>query len=282
MRLVQEGLKVGRNGSDGRISARGVIPLAWSYDHVGPLANSVYDAAAMLQVLAGYDAADPGSVDMPVPDFTSALDRPAARLRIGVVRTFFFDGLHPAVAAAIEKAMEVFRGLHGEIREVKLEVSTDRTLSSAESYAYHEEFMDRSPELYQPATLARIQSAAKTSAAAALRARRELDAARHAIRKVFDDVDILLTPTVPIPPPVIADLKARPEDLRPAELLLLRNTRPFNVWGIPAISIPCGFTAENLPIGLQLGAAPWREDLLLQAAYAYEQVTDWHTRVPSI
>jgi aspartyl-tRNA(Asn)/glutamyl-tRNA(Gln) amidotransferase subunit A len=273
---------VGLKATYGRVSARGVIPLAWSYDHVGPLAACVYDAAAMLQVLAGYDAADPASVDAPVADFTGALDRTPSKLRIGVARTFFFDDLHSEVAAAIEKAIELFRGLHAEIREVKLEVPADRTLSSAESYAYHEEFVSRSPELYQPATLARIQSAAKTSAAAALRARRELEAERHAIRKIFDEVDVLLTPTVPIPPPVIDDLKAHPETLRPAELLMLRNTRPFNVWGIPAISIPCGFASEKLPIGLHLAAAPWREELLLRCAYAYEQATDWHMRTPDM
>ncbi len=272
---------VGLKPTYGRVSARGVIPLAWSYDHVGPIANSVYDAAAMLQVLAGYDAGDPASVDTPVPDFTAALSQFPDRLRIGVPRAFFFDDLHPEVAATIEKAIQIFRDLHAEIHEVKLEVSTDRTLSSAESYAYHEEFVARSPELYQPATLARIQAGAKTSAAAALRARRDLDAARHSIRKVFDEGDVLLTPSVPIPPLAIADLKAHPENMRPAELLMLRNTRPFNVWGIPTISIPCGFTSDNLPIGLQLAAAPWREELLLQVAHAYEQATDWHTRTPS-
>jgi aspartyl-tRNA(Asn)/glutamyl-tRNA(Gln) amidotransferase subunit A len=273
---------VGLKPTYGRVSARGVIPLAWSYDHVGPIATCVYDAAAMLQVLAGYDAGDPASVDAPVPDFTGALNQALPKLRIGVPRAFFFDDLHSEIAAAIEGAIEFFRSLHAEIRDVTLEVSTDRTLSSAESYAYHEEFVARSPEGYQPATLARIQSAANTSAAAVLWARQELETARHAIREIFDEVDVLLTPTVAGPPPVIADLKARPESLRPAELLMLRNTRPFNVWGIPAISIPCGFTSGNLPIGLQLAAAPWREDLLLQAAHSYEQGTDWHMRTPAL
>jgi aspartyl-tRNA(Asn)/glutamyl-tRNA(Gln) amidotransferase subunit A len=273
---------VGLKPTYGRVSARGVIPLAWSYDHVGPIAACVDDAAALLQVLAGYDAGDPISADMPVANFTATIDHAFSKLRIGVPRSFFFDDLHPEVAAAIEKAIELFRGLHVDVRDVKLEVPVDRTLSSTESYAYHEEFVNRSPQLYQPATLARIQSAAQTSAAAALRARRELDSQRHSIRKMFDVVDILLTPTVPIPPPVIAGLKEHPETLRPAELLMLRNTRPFNVWGIPAISIPCGFTSGNLPVGLQLSAAPWREDLLLQAAHAYEQATEWHTRVPAI
>jgi aspartyl-tRNA(Asn)/glutamyl-tRNA(Gln) amidotransferase subunit A len=273
---------VGIKPTYGRVSARGVIPLSWSFDHVGPITNSVYDAAVMLQMLAGYDAGDPASTDTPVPDFTAALDQFPPKLRIGVPQAFFFDDLHPEVAQAIETAIKIFAGLHAEIRDVKLEVSTDRTLSSAESYAYHEPFVARSPELYQPATLVRIQSGAGITAAAALRARRELDASRHAIRRVFDDVDILLTPTVPIPPPAIADLKARPENLRPAELLMLRNTRPFNVWGIPAISVPCGFTKGGLPIGLQLAGPPWREDLVLEVAHAYEQATDWHTRAPSL
>jgi aspartyl-tRNA(Asn)/glutamyl-tRNA(Gln) amidotransferase subunit A len=273
---------VGLKPTYGRVSACGVVPLSWSYDHVGPLANSVYDAALMLQVLAGYHAADPASIDAPVPDFVTAIAPPTPKLRIGVPRAFFFDDLHPEIAAAIEKTIVIFRELHAEIREVKLEVSTDRTLASAEAYAYHESFVARSPELYQPATLARIQSGANISASNALRGSRDLQASRHAIRKMFDKVDVLLTPTVPIPPPVIAGLREHPDDLRPQELIMLRNTRPFNVWGIPTISIPCGFAKDGLPIGLQLAAAPWREDVVLQAAHAYEQATDWHKKMPSL
>jgi Asp-tRNA(Asn)/Glu-tRNA(Gln) amidotransferase A subunit family amidase len=247
---------------------------------VGPLANSVYDAGVMLQVLAGHDPADAAGTDEPVRNFTVVLDQTPASLRIGIPRSFFFDDLHPEIAAAIEKAIDVFRKLHSEIREVKLEVSTDRTLASAEAYAYHQSFVACSPELYQPATLARIQSGANIAADDVLRARRELQASRDAIRKIFDEVDVLLTPTVPIPPPAIADLGEHPEDLRPQELIMLRNTRPFDVWGIPAISVPCGFTNDGLPIGLQLAAAPWREDVVLQAAHAYEQATEWHGKMP--
>jgi len=182
----------------------------------------------------------------------------------------------------VEKAIGVFRERQAEIRELKLEVSTDRKLASAEAYAYHEPFVARSPELYQPATLARIQSGANISADDVLRARKELEASRHAIQAIFDDVDVLLTPTVPIPPPVIADLLEHPDMLRPQELIMLRNTRPFNVWGIPTISVPCGFTKDGMPIGLQLAAAPWREDVVLQAAHAYEQATEWHEKMPSL
>lgn len=270
---------VGLKPTYGRVSARGVVPLAWSYDHVGPITNSVHDAALMLHAIAGYDAGDPASVDAPVPDFITNLDQFPVGLRIGVVRAYFFDSLDPEIAAAMEEAIQVFRKLSAEIREdIKLEVSTDRTLSSAESYAFHQPMVMRSPELYQTATLTRIKSGESISSADAECAKRDLEASRHAIRNIFNEVDILLTPTVPIPPPSIDELQKRPENLRPAELVMLRNTRPFNVWGIPAISVPCGFTTDGLPIGLQLAAAPWREDLLLRVAYAYERSTEWHER----
>jgi len=148
----------------------------------------------------------------------------------------------------------------------------------AESYAYHAENVAKSPELYQAETVRRIRAGEKVSAAEYIRGRRELEEARRNIARVFDDVDVLVTPTTPIPAPTIAELKANPDALRPAELKLLRNTRPFNVWGLPAISIPCGFTQSGLPIGLQIAGPHWREDLVLRLAHAYEQATAWHKR----
>jgi aspartyl-tRNA(Asn)/glutamyl-tRNA(Gln) amidotransferase subunit A len=232
-------------------------------------------------VLSDYDSPNP-CANKPVPSLVSAFDALPTNLRIGVLRSFFFDDLHPEIADAIEKAIQVLAGLHAEIRDIKLEVSTDRTLASAEAYAYHKTFLERSPELYQSATLARIQSGANISAHDALRASRELQASRHDIQEIFDEVDVLLTPTVPIPPPLIADLREHPDSLRAQELLMLRNTRPFNVWGIPTISVPCGFTKDSLPIGLQLAGAPWQGNTLLQAAHAYEQETGWHKRRPEL
>jgi aspartyl-tRNA(Asn)/glutamyl-tRNA(Gln) amidotransferase subunit A len=272
---------VGLKPTYGRVSTRGIIPLSSSYDHVGPITNSVYDAALMLQVLSDYDSPDP-CARRPSPSLVSAFDELPANLRIGIPRPFFFDDLDPEIATAIDKAIQIFAGLHAEIQDIKLEVSTDRTLASAEAYAYHKGFVERSPELYQPATLARIQSGAGIAAHDALRAGRDLQASRHAIQEIFDTVDVLLTPTVPIPPPRIADLREHPDQLRPQELLMLRNTRPFNVWGIPTISVPCGFTKDGMPIGLQLAAAPWHGNILLQAAHAYEQATPWHQQRPSI
>jgi aspartyl-tRNA(Asn)/glutamyl-tRNA(Gln) amidotransferase subunit A len=270
---------VGLKPTYGRVSTRGVVPLSSSYDHVGPLTTTVYDAALMLQVLSDYDSENP-CAGRTAPSLISAFDELPTRLRVGVPRAFFFDDLDLEVDAAVEKAIQVFAGLHAQIRDIKLEVSTDRTLASAEAYAYHKSFVDCSPELYQPATLARVQSGAHINATDALHAGRDLLASRHAIREIFDDVDVLLTPTVPIPPPAIAALREHPETLRAQELMMLRNTRPFNVWGIPTISIPCGFTREGLPIGLQLAAAPWRGIVLLQAAFAFEQATEWHKKKP--
>ncbi len=272
---------VGLKPTYGRVSTRGIVPLSSSYDHVGPLTTSVYDAALMLQVLSDYDSPDP-CANRPVPSLLSAFDEFPTNMRIGVPRPFFFDDLDPEIAAAIDKAIQIFVDFDAEIRDVKLEVPTDRTLASAEAYAYHKPFVESSPELYQPETLRRIQSGAKISAHDALRASRDLQASRHDIQEIFNEVDVLLTPTVPISPPLIADLRAHPENLRPQELLMLRNTRPFNVWGIPTISVPCGFTKTGLPIGLQLATAPWRGIVLLQAAQAYEQATGWHKRRPQL
>jgi Asp-tRNA(Asn)/Glu-tRNA(Gln) amidotransferase A subunit family amidase len=195
-----------------------------------------------------------------------------------VPRAYFFDELDAEVASAVEQALRVMASLGAEVREVKLDVPSDRTLQAAESFAYHAENVARSPELYQAETVRRIRSGEKVSVAEYIQRRRELEEGRRGIRAVFADVDVLVTPTMPMAAPAIADLKVNPDALRPAELRLLRNTRPFNVWGLPAISVPCGFTQSGLPIGVQIAGAHWREDLVLRVAEAYERGTEWHGR----
>lgn len=274
---------VGLKPTYGRVSMRGVIPLAWSYDHAGTITNSVWDGALMMQVLAGHDPSDASCADMPVADYTYDLDDVLPALRIGIPRKFFFDEIDAEVATAVEGAIQVLRGLGTEIRdEIRLEVPTDRTLSTAESYAYHKPYVERSPELYQPATLGRIKAGEKISGDEIERGKRELAASRVAVKKIFEEIDVLVTPTVPIAPPLIADLKQNPDQLRPIELLMLRNTRPFNVWGIPAISVPCGFTRDGMPIGLQLAGAPWNPDIGFHLAHKYEQATEWRRKTPSL
>ena len=163
---------------------------------------------------------------------------------------------------------------------MEMPISTDRTLQSAEAYAFHAEFVARSPELYQPETLRRIRTGENVTQATLLECRRELERMRREIAATFADVDLLVTPTTPIPAPSIAELQKNPDLLRPRELLLLRNTRPINVWGLPAISIPCGFTPAGLPIGMQIIGPHWGEARVLQLAHAYEQATAWHKRQP--
>ena len=271
---------VGLKPTYGRVASLGVIPLSSSLDHVGPMAVSVEDAAIVLQAVAGYDAEDIASGDVPVVDYVSGLREGVKSVRVGVVREYFFDELDAEVAAAVEQAVRVLASLGAEVKEVRLglAVPTDRTLQAAESFAYHAENVGRSPELYQAETVRRIRSGEGVSAAEYIRCRRELEFARREIGAVFADVDMLVTPTMPMAAPAIAELKKDPEALRPAELRLLRNTRPFNVWGLPAISVPCGFTARGLPIGLQIAGAHWREDLVLRVAWAYERATAWDGR----
>jgi len=195
-------------------------------------------------------------------------------------KKFFFEDLDAEVASAINHAIAGLAAMGAEIRELELSVPTDRTLQSAESYAFHADFVARNPELYQPETLRRIRTGQKVSPDALLRCRSDLEQARRDIAAVFADVDVLVTPTTPIAAPAIAELKENPDLLRPRELLLLRNTRPINVWGLPAISVPCGFTEAGLPIGLQIIGPHWGEARVLQVANAYEQATAWHKRQP--
>lgn len=269
---------VGLKPTYGRVSSRGVIPLSWSLDHVGPLTRSVEDSAFMLEAIAGYDPDDISSAEVPVTDYVSVLKESPQKLRVGIPRRYFFEELDLEVSSAMDHAIMGIDTLVAQVKEVRMEVPTDRTVQAAESYAYHAEYVQKSPDLYQPETLRRIRTGEKVTAAEYIQRRSELENARRSIRELFADVDVLVTPTTPIPAPAIAELKANPDQLRPAELKLLRNTRPFNIWGLPAISLPCGFTQGGLPLGLQIAGPHWREDLVLRLAYAYEQATAWHQR----
>jgi aspartyl-tRNA(Asn)/glutamyl-tRNA(Gln) amidotransferase subunit A len=266
----------------GRVSARGVIPLSMSLDHVGPIARTVADAAVILQAVAGFDVKDKNSVDAPVEDYLAVMRENSRPVRIGVPRKFFFEDLDADVASASNHALSGLAAMGAELRDIELAVPTDRKLQNAEAYAFHAEFVAHSPELYQAETLRRIRAGQNVSEEDLVECRRELERVRREIAVTFADVDLLVTPTTPIPAPAIAVLKQNPDLLRPQELLLLRNTRPINVWGLPAISIPCGFTPAGLPIGLQIIGPHWGEARVLQVAQAYEQATAWHKRRPPL
>jgi aspartyl-tRNA(Asn)/glutamyl-tRNA(Gln) amidotransferase subunit A len=273
---------VGLKPTSGRVSARGVIPLSWSLDHVGPIARTVADAAVLLQAIAGYDAGDPGSVDAPVTDYVAALQEGPKPLRVGVPRPYFYDDLHPEIAKAVDQAVAVLATLSEGIHNIELQIPSNRIVRSAEAFSYHAEFVSRTPELYQPETLRRIQSGARITAAEYIQSRREMEQIRRDIIGVFKDIDVMVTPTIPVPPPTLAELEQNADLLRAREMLLLRNTLPVNVWGLPAMSVPCGFTSDNLPIGLQIIGPHWGEAVILQLAQAYEQATAWHKRQPRL
>jgi len=258
---------VGLKPTYGRVSVRGVMPLSPSLDHVGVIARTVADAGILFRAIADIEDADTRAPQ-------------TGPLRLGIVRSPFFDDLDAEVGAGVEQAVALLAGMTAGVSEIPLAVRADATLLSAEAYTYHAASIAATPELFQPETLRRLRTGEKVSAADRDRLRRELSDARQAILAVFERVDLLLSPTVPVPPPTIAELIDHPEQLRPREIVLLRNTRPFNVWGLPAISVPCGFTRAGLPIGLQIAGPPGREDWIRALAAAYEQATEWHRRSP--
>src|SRR5437016_9357211 len=177
---------VGLKPTYDRVSAWGVIPLSWSLDHVGPIAATVADAAVILQAIAGFDATDINSEDIPVADYVAGLGNCPKTLRIGVPRAYFFEGLDAEIEFAVKQALSVLSTLGADIREIQLEAPTDRTVQSAESYAYHAEHVTRTPELYQTETLRRIRTGADVSGTDYIHRRRELEKARREIRKAFE------------------------------------------------------------------------------------------------
>jgi aspartyl-tRNA(Asn)/glutamyl-tRNA(Gln) amidotransferase subunit A len=275
---------VGLKPTYGRVSNRGVIPMAWTMDHVGPMCKTVGDAALMLAAIAGHDPADPTSVDAPVAEYARAIRAQTTKLRVGVARTPFFENLNPEVARAIEMAIDVLGGLTSGVRDVEVPPSGNiADVWNPEIYAYHLPWITKTPELYQTATRNLIQGAGKASAATYAHARRQVDLVRREIKKVFAIVDVLLTPTQrgvaqPIAPPAGGPGGAPPG----AGGGGLVNTAAFDVYGLPTISVPCGFSSAGLPIGLQISGAHFAETTVLALAHAYEQATAWHTRRPAL
>ena len=197
----------------------------------------------------------------------------------------FYEGLHPEIEAATRSALSVL-GDAGRPR-ARRHARDRRRGCRASCFAPRptpitSPCVASTPELYQPETLKRIRGGAEVTAAAYIAAKAELETLRRGAQAVFERVDLLVTPTVPVPPPTLDELLADMANLRAREMLLLRNTRPFNVLGLPTISVPCGFTSDGLPIGLQITGAAGDEARVLALAHRYEQATDWHTRRPSL
>jgi aspartyl-tRNA(Asn)/glutamyl-tRNA(Gln) amidotransferase subunit A len=252
----------------------------WSMNHLGPMCRSVADAALLLSAIAGYDPRDSTSVEAPIPDYTAALQARVSALRLGAPRAVFYDQLDPEIEAAMSTALEVLRRLTAGLREVTLQPISDMIAPNivlAENYAFHAPYFLKTPQLYHAAISRNLRQGSEVTTAAYIQSRRELDGARRSIGAVFSNVDLLVTPTTAMPPPTIE------EAVRLGiELELIRNTVPFNIYGLPTISIPCGFTSSGLPIGMQISGPRLGEAKVLALAHAYEQATDWHTRRPHV
>ena len=279
---------VGLKPTYGRVSTSGAIPLSWSLDHLGPMTRTVSDAALLLQVIAGYDPQDPASTDVPVPDYTAGIDGATSALRLGIPRDYFYENLHPDIQAAMQAALDVLKKLTRTQRDVP-PLAADASYASvmdpyvailtAEAYEFHKDSVAKTPELYQAATLKRIRAGADVTLSTYMQSRRRLDQARHAAARSFAGVDLLITPTAAVPTFALSEL-GDPGTARPLELRMLHNTRPLNPLGLPTISVPCGFTAEHLPIGLQISGPPGSEATVLRLARAYERATEWHQSGP--
>jgi aspartyl-tRNA(Asn)/glutamyl-tRNA(Gln) amidotransferase subunit A len=269
---------VGLKATHGLASIRGIVPLSEFHDHVGPITRSVADAALVMTALVGFDPLDPVSIRAERENLRAAIGREVRGLRIGVPRAPFFETLDPDIDAAAKRALEVLAGLTGPTRDVQIAAPDTYALLDAETHAYHAPLLADAAkrELYQPLTLRRVMGGAGVSAQVYIEQRRRMTIARNTIADVFADVDILVAPTCMNPPATIAAVLADPA----AEPSLIRNTLPFNVFGIPAISVPCGFTRAGLPIGLQIVGPRLGEMRVLALAHAYEQATDWHRREP--
>jgi aspartyl-tRNA(Asn)/glutamyl-tRNA(Gln) amidotransferase subunit A len=283
---------VGLKPTYGRCSRAGIVPLAWSLDHPGPMVRSVADAALMLNVIAGHDPRDPATVKRAVPDYTQGLTNDLRGVRIGIPRLVLWEDLDPEVETVMHAAVQQLARLGGRLgarlEEVKLPQMRHAVLASsiiigAEGAAYHHEWLRTVAEQYGEDVRLRLKQGALLPAAAYFKAQRLREAIKRELDAALTSVDVLLTPTLPIAPPTIDRCTVTPGMPLPRELLHIpRLTRPFNLTGHPVISVPCGFTQSGLPVGMQIAGRAFDEVMVLRVAQAYEQATPWHRQHPRL
>jgi aspartyl-tRNA(Asn)/glutamyl-tRNA(Gln) amidotransferase subunit A len=277
---------IGFKPTYGRVSRYGMIALAWSQDHPGPMARTVEDCALVMNAVAGYDPNDPTSVNLPVPDFTKALTGHIKGLRIGVVKEFFEIPIEPQVKEWVWKAIDKLRELGAIVSEVswplyRYAMAIASTIQMAEAAAYHSKLIrENASKIYPPVRL-RLEAGIFISATDYIQAQRARLLFYRQSLDLLKEVDILAGPTVPVTafPIGTTELKIGDQYLNVVSLLT-HFTRPLNLIGFPAITVPCGFSNDGLPIGLQLAGRPFDEETVLRAAHVYEQATEWHSRRP--
>lgn len=273
---------VGLKPTFGRVSKAGLLPLSWSLDHAGPLTRTAEDAAIVLQAIAGRDERDDWSSHEPVPDYTASLRDGVKGLRIGVPDSFFNESLLPEIDAAVKEAVKVLEGLGAAVEPVTLPFIADipnavTAIMLPEALAYHQKWMAERPEDYADDVRYRLELGSAFLAVDYVQAQRFREMAVRAWRdEVFSKFDLIATPST--------QTTATPIEASDLSVVfsLIRLTNPLNLLGIPAISVPCGFSPDGLPIGLQLAGRWWDEATVLRAAHAYEQATDWHKKRPSL
>ena len=271
---------VGLKPTYGLVSIRGIIPLSLSLDHCGPIVKTVEDAAILLNALAGFDKLDIASVEHPREDYTAAMKQPISGLRLGIPRAPFFDLLDTDVGKAVEDAIGVLAKMTAGVKDVALPPVRDIDLDG-EVYAYHEEYYKRGAGLYQIPTRRALQNGGNARAAEYIRGRWKLELLRRTIDEAFGSFDAVVLPTRRRTPRKIDAAIKREESEKPRNPEL-ENTGQFNVYGIPAISVPCGFTPAGLPVGLMIAGPRFSEGRVLALANAYERATSWHSRKPPL
>ena len=267
---------VGFKPTYGRISTRGIVPSAYSLDCPGPMARTVEDVALMLWLLAGDDPKDAIVLDRPVPDYMRALRDSTAGLRVGVPRDYFFEKLHPDTSASIEAAIDHLRHRTREVRDVTLPrfENVAHGGTDIELYHYHQQFFEKTPEDYYPKSRRMLERARSIQSAAYVETLKRIREARRDVRRIFEQVDILLLPAMREPAPLIRETIDGSHKRPPS------NLAAFNRFGLPSLVLPCGFSKDGLPIGLQVVGPAFGETTVLAAAFAYQQSTEWHLKRP--
>jgi aspartyl-tRNA(Asn)/glutamyl-tRNA(Gln) amidotransferase subunit A len=277
---------VGLKPGYGRVPLCGVIPLAPSLDHVGPICRCVRDAALLLEVIAGADPCDPAGCSPPKEHFCQELGKGLKGLRLGVPRQYFFDRLQPDVRRNTLAAISLMEAAGAQVREVRLKhmnATGDLAgqITLAEALLYHSRWLQKHADDYGSDLRIRLKEGMQISALAYLRAQRLRDDYTRGFQDALQSVDFIVAPTLPVAAPCLAESNVHTgkgkENVRMA---LLRLTRPGNLTGLPAITLPCGFTSNGLPTGLQLIGRHMDEKTILRAAYAYEEMTSWHAECP--
>ncbi len=271
---------VGLKPTFGRVSLQGVIPLSWNLDHAGPMARTVTDAALLLQAIAGYDPDDPVSVALPVDNLLATLDAGVTGWRIALATDAHFGEADPEVISAVRRAATVFEELGARVEAVDLSQGREAAqmnalMTTSDAAAFHRDRLRDHPHRFGADVLARMERGAQFTSTEYILARRFQSEWRRRLERLFEQFDLLLTPATPITAPVIEGL-----DAIEAARQLTRCTAPFNLAGLPALSVPCGLSAAGLPIGLQIVAAPWNEARVLRAGRAFENATQWHRQTP--